>query len=349
MDNVTRDGRVFLKDPSTDSTSYKKPIGVQIDKRDLDKLIKGNKVGISISNSDDDITEADNEKTFEVEYTVTYKKNMKGTSAGDVQNQIKNNNAGNQVSVRYAREVAPIEENLSESAGENNVFAKKYAYGTEPYDIVVAVNSIGSIVNDYNKEHWKVIKDALSKYIRQNYNESKEDEKKITEDFGDESKDQSVMITSTKEVEDDLTEDLEKDVAMDNEISAELSDNHRAFFSLINDLIIGELDTINAYNGAIVTAKDLGLESASKLIQDISDEETRHIGELQHLMKTITPQAQEIPNGENEATEKMQDFEDGVDDSVDGAIGASSPLWKQTNAIVLDNVDDDIMGIESYL
>ena len=165
----------------------------------------------------------------------------------------------------------------------------------------------------------------------------------------DEYKDQSVMITSTKEVEDDLTEDLEKDVTMDNEISAELSDNHRAFFSLINDLIIGELDTINAYNGAIVTAKDLGLESASTLIQDISDEETRHIGELQHLMKTITPQAQEIPNGENEATEKMQDFEDGVDDSVDGAIGATSPLWKQTNEIVFDNVDDDIMGIESYL
>jgi len=168
----------------------------------------------------------------------------------------------------------------------------------------------------------------------------------------DEYNDQTVMITSTKEVEDnadDLTEDLEKDVAMDNEISADLSDNHRAFFSLINDLIIGELDTINAYNGAIVTAKDLGLESASKLIQDISDEETRHIGELQHLMKTITPQAQEIPNGENEATEKMQDFEDGVDDNVDGVIGANSPLWKQTNTIVLDSVDDDIMGIESYL
>ena len=277
---------------------------------------------------------------------------MKGTSAGDVQNQIKNNNAGNQVSVRYAREVAPIEENVAESAGENNVFSIKYEYGTEPYDIVVAVNYIGSIVKDHNKKYWKVIKDALAKYIQQNYKESEEGEKKIAEDFGDEYIDQSAMITSTKEVEDgadDLTEDLEKDVTMDNEISAELSDNHRAFFSLINDLIIGELDTINAYNGAIVTAKDLGLESASKLIQDISDEETRHIGELQHLMKTITPQAQEIPNGENEATEKMQDFEDGVDDNVDGVIGANSPLWNQTNEIIVDNVDDDIMGIESYL
>lgn len=60
------------------------------------------------------VTEADNEKTFEVEYTVTYKKNMKGTSVGDVQNQIKNNNAGNQVSIRYAREIAPMTEDFGD-------------------------------------------------------------------------------------------------------------------------------------------------------------------------------------------------------------------------------------------
>ena len=60
------------------------------------------------------VTEADNEKTFEVEYTVTYKKNMKGTSAGDVQSKIKNDNMGNQVSIRYTREVAPMTEDFGD-------------------------------------------------------------------------------------------------------------------------------------------------------------------------------------------------------------------------------------------
>ena len=60
------------------------------------------------------LAEADNEKTFEVEYTVTYKKNMKGTSVGDVQSKIKNDNEGNQVSIRYTREVAPMTEDFGD-------------------------------------------------------------------------------------------------------------------------------------------------------------------------------------------------------------------------------------------
>lgn len=174
-----------------------------------------------------------------------------------------------------------------------------------------------------------------------------EAQKKIRDKY----KDQSVMITSTKEVEDDaddLMEDLAQDVAMDDTVD-EISSDNRGFAGVINDLIIDEYDAINGYNGAIETAKVMGLETASKLLQDISDEETRHIGELQELMKTITPQAHEIENGGREAAEKLADFSEGVDDNVDGAIGANSPLWNQTSGIVLDNVDDDIMGIESYL
>lgn len=60
------------------------------------------------------IREAEDEKTFEVEYTVTYKKNMKGTSVGDVQSKIKNDNMGNQVSIRYTREVAPMTEDFGD-------------------------------------------------------------------------------------------------------------------------------------------------------------------------------------------------------------------------------------------
>ncbi|MBO7734738.1 MAG: hypothetical protein J6S67_19415 [Methanobrevibacter sp.] len=61
------------------------------------------------------ITEApDDEKTFEVEYTVTYKKNVKGTSVGDVQSKIRNDNEGNQVSIRYTKEVAPMTEDFGD-------------------------------------------------------------------------------------------------------------------------------------------------------------------------------------------------------------------------------------------
>ena len=167
----------------------------------------------------------------------------------------------------------------------------------------------------------------------------------------DEYKDQTVMITSTKEVDDDednLNEDFAQDIVMDD-IDDSITPDQRGFAGVINNLIIDEYDAVNGYNGAIATANAMGLDTASKLLQDISDEETRHIGELQELMKTVTPQANEIENGSREASEKIQDFEDGVDDSMTDTVSKNSPLWNQTSGIILDNVDDDIAGIESYL
>ena len=82
--------RSIILDPQTDKA--------------LHKIVKG----------EGTIQEAEDEKTFEVEYTVTYKKNMKGTSVGDVQSKIKNDNMGNQVSIRYTREVAPMTEDFGD-------------------------------------------------------------------------------------------------------------------------------------------------------------------------------------------------------------------------------------------
>ena len=76
-------------------------------------------------------------KTYEVEYTVTYKKNMRGSSPADVQNTIKKEHDGNQVSFRYTKEIESVNEDmqappapLDEDAGMtgiiNNLIVDEY-------------------------------------------------------------------------------------------------------------------------------------------------------------------------------------------------------------------------------
>lgn len=85
--------------------------------------------------------------------------------------------------------------------------------------------------------------------------------------------------------------------------------------SMINDLIIDEWKTIDAYNAVIATinrenSKDMYADTV-KVLTDIADEEHAHVGELQYVMSMMAPQVDTIKSGEREAADLIDEGENG--------------------------------------
>lgn len=83
-----------------------------------------------------------------------------------------------------------------------------------------------------------------------------------------------------------------------------------AFSGILNDLITGELDTINDYNSAISMAREAGNADIAAIMSNIADEEHRHIGELQKALSLVSPQEKSIDAGKKEADELLANMED---------------------------------------
>lgn len=78
------------------------------------------------------------------------------------------------------------------------------------------------------------------------------------------------------------------------------------FISLIND----EWEAIEGYNSTIATLRSEQGQNpfyadAIKVLEEISAEENRHVGQLQELLKRISPNAKEIGEGEKEAKSQL--------------------------------------------
>lgn len=76
--------------------------------------------------------------------------------------------------------------------------------------------------------------------------------------------------------------------------------------SLIND----EWEAIQGYNNAIATLRanissNPFYEDAIKVLEEISSEENVHVGQLEELLKQISPNAREITKGEDEAKKQL--------------------------------------------
>lgn len=80
-----------------------------------------------------------------------------------------------------------------------------------------------------------------------------------------------------------------------------------AMAEIINKLIIDEWEAISGYNSASVTAQEMGLEDAAKLLSDLSKEETEHVGELQELLKSFDKNTDAIEDGAEEAKDKLDE------------------------------------------
>lgn len=130
---------------------------------------------------------------------------------------------------------------------------------------------------------------------------------------------------------DDDTSDIDEFLKEDDEISYEVDDEFGEFdiekfgnsdaheevapapkvgpsagiSSVINALIIDEIEAIEGYNSAIIAAKECGLEQIADVLTGIQNEENKHVGELQECLKTLTPSADKIDDGANEARKEM--------------------------------------------
>ena len=89
---------------------------------------------------------------------------------------------------------------------------------------------------------------------------------------------------------------------------------------LIN-AINGEWDTIELYNSIIATLsleKDKKYDAIIKILQDITNEENIHVGQLQKALEILSPNTSLIKDGEKEADEQIS--ADDYDDITEGLL-----------------------------
>ena len=98
-----------------------------------------------------------------------------------------------------------------------------------------------------------------------------------------------------------ITEDLEVGAHNHHNIDVPKTDEDFGISAILNDLIIDEWEAIDGYNSAIITLLDLGKEDAVGVLRDIVNEENIHIGQLEQVMKSVSPNANSINDGEQEA------------------------------------------------
>ena len=114
--------------------------------------------------------------------------------------------------------------------------------------------------------------------------------------------------------------------------------------SSIND----EWETIKKYNSLVSTLKaeavnNQNYNSFVKVIEEINNEENKHVGQLQELLKQISPNVESIKEGEAEGKAQLQ-FANGrlPVHSWGDSNNTTTPTNDIPDICVIDDVDDDM-------
>lgn len=108
-----------------------------------------------------------------------------------------------------------------------------------------------------------------------------------------------------------LTEDI--DVVSEEPSAAPIEEGPQAgLASVVNSLIVDEYEAIDGYTSAIATARAEGYEDVAKVLEDISSEESVHVGQLQEIMKLFDPGAVKVDDGAAEAAEQLNNLDDEI-------------------------------------
>ena len=75
---------------------------------------------------------------------------------------------------------------------------------------------------------------------------------------------------------------------------------------MIYDAIIDEWQTIKLYDEIIGAAKANGIDKIVDVIDDIKEEENRHVGQLQQVLSTLNRDIKPIAAGEKEAKGQVE-------------------------------------------
>jgi len=108
--------------------------------------------------------------------------------------------------------------------------------------------------------------------------------------------------------------ELEEPIVVSTNVSRETNEtvpgptpgNDSGVADILMNLIKDELEAIQGYNDFLATIADKDeFDHMKETIEHINSEENKHIGELQALLKTISPNVEMISDGQEEAIEEM--------------------------------------------
>lgn len=146
----------------------------------------------------------------------------------------------------------------------------------------------------YSKEHFRQVFKCLERFIEE-YPTLDIEHPKLKEDVSEE---EAVIIVDP--VEDPINDS-------DVEASSEtITPEENGVQNMLQFLVKDEWDAIEGYNNTIQTLLSLeGYEDMCAVLQDISDEELIHVGQLQKLLEVVNPSTENISKGEVEADEQL--------------------------------------------
>lgn len=116
---------------------------------------------------------------------------------------------------------------------------------------------------------------------------------------------------------------------------------------MLIDAINDEWSTIDKYNSIIQTLRStpeiINPEGFIKVLEEINAEENRHAGQLQELLKQISPNAAEVTEGQKEAKKQLNQFVNGRLQVQSWDTPTPTPFEDGSNELCsLSDIDDEM-------
>ena len=211
-------------------------------------------------------------------------------------------------------------------------------------DVFALLNSLDDNNTITTEEPDGVLKPIINPNVASSVIDSNPPETVIAydDDFSPGEGELSTPITDDKALQNDkfhpeLNSKLTDPVLSDPQPPKTQEDNGIA--ELIMGAIKDEYDAISYYNSITLALKDFGKDEYLKIISDITNEEMLHVGQLQELLKNVSPNAESIKEGETEAQEQL------VDNNAPVIVKSTQPdvnAVSEVATIDIEDVDDSI-------
>lgn len=141
---------------------------------------------------------------------------------------------------------------------------------------------------------------------------------KICRDFY--AKMESILKNYTM-TDDNFDESLQEDVTdvVTDTLSGPTEGPESGLSALLNEAVQDEFKTIQMYNDIAVSARAEGFEDIATVVDEINTEENKHVGQLQELLKTVSPNAKAIDTGEIEGQQQIGEVTDIVEEDLNNS------------------------------
>ena len=129
------------------------------------------------------------------------------------------------------------------------------------------------------------------------------------------------IITNYTMTGDNFDESLQEDVTdvVTDTLSGPTEGPESGLSALLNEAVQDEFKTIQMYNDIAVSARAEGFEDIATVVDEINTEENKHVGQLQELLKTVSPNAKAIDTGEIEGQQQIGEVTDIVEEDINNS------------------------------